>query len=229
MNAERLLLTILVVLVLCSPCFAAQSLFSSDETTPAYSVVLFDGKDLSEWVYSGSDKPADWKVQDGYMEIRGGDIKTKREFGDFQLHLEFWLPNMGEARGQARANSGVYLQNAYEIQILDSFGLVSKDGDCGGIYSIAAPMVNACRPPDRWQTYDIILRAPRFDAQGKRISNAVVTILQNGVLIHNCFEIPRATPGGVGEPKTGPIRLQDHGCPIRFRNIWIRPLDQPTQ
>ena len=226
MSVECMILVLIMTLILCSSCSPAPTLFSGDEKVPAYATVLFDGKNLSEWVCRGSDKPAGWRVQDGYMEVRGGDIQTKREFGDFQLHLELWLPLLAEAKGQARANSGIYLQGAYEIQVLDSYGLVSDAGDCGAIYSIAPPTVNACRPPETWQTFDVFFRAARFDAQGKKTSNAVVSVLQNGIWIHHCLEIPKPTPGGGdNDPKTGPILLQDHGCPIRFRNIWIRPLE----
>jgi hypothetical protein len=225
MSPQRSVLIIFLALITCAGCHSAQTLFSGDEQTPAYSTRLFDGKDLSEWVDSGSGKPAAWKVRDGYMEVGGGDIATRREFGDFQLHIEFWLPDMGEAKGQARANSGVYLHSAYEIQVLDSYGLESQMGDCGAVYSIAPSRINACRPPGHWQSFDVVFRAPRFDAQGKKTANAVVTVLQNGVCIHNCLELPSSTPGGGNEAKMGPIRLQDHGCPVRYRNIWIMPLD----
>ncbi len=227
MIAQRVLIVLVTVLFACSGCIAAQTLFSGDEKTPAYAVILFDGKDLSEWLHSGSDKPAGWKVQDGYMEVRGGDIYTKRQFKDFQIHLEFWLPDMGEAQGQARANSGIYLINAYEIQVLDSYGLVCGTGDCGAIYSYAPPSVNACRPAAHWQTFDVFFSAAKYGADGKKTSNAVVSVLHNGVWIHDCYSIPDSTPGGGSEPKMGPIRIQDHGCPIRYRNIWIRPLDPP--
>jgi hypothetical protein len=229
MSAKRAVLVVVIALAVCSSCYSAKTLFSGDEKVPAYSVVLFDGKNLSEWVSSGSGKPAAWKVRDDYMEVSGGDIQTIREFGDFQLHVEFWLPNTGEAKGQARANSGVYLQNAYEVQVLDSYGLESNYGDCGAVYSIAAPAINACRPPEHWQSFDMIFRAARFDAQGKKTGNAVVTVLQNGVCIHNCLEIPHSTPGGIDAPKIGPIRLQDHGCPVRYRNIWVMSLEPMKQ
>lgn len=225
MSAQRALLVILLALITCAGCYSAQTLFTGDEKTPAYATQLFTGKDLSEWLCSGSDKPAEWKVKDGYMEVGGGDIRSKREFGDFQLHIEFWLPDMGQARGQGRANSGVYLQSVYEIQVLDSYGLQSGGGDCGALYSIAPPRINACRPPGHWQSFDVIFRAPKFDAQGKKTGNAVVTVLQNGVCIHDCVELPNPTPGGAGETRMGPIRLQDHGCPVRYRNIWVMPLE----
>jgi hypothetical protein len=226
MRVVHLAVCWVLLIVLCAPAFGAQTLFSRDESAPAYTTTLFDGKDLSEWVYADG-KPAGWKIENGYMEVRGGSIMTKRKFGDCQLHLEFWIPDMGEATGQARGNSGVYLQGVYEIQVLDSFRLEPKKNDCGAIYSIAAPMVNACRPPGQWQSYDILYRAPRFDEKGNKISNARASVLQNGVWIHEGREIPYPTADATNPEPTapGPILLQDHGCPIRYRNIWIRPLD----
>lgn len=220
------IICVVVLLCVCCGAQAAQTLFNGDESIPAYAERLFDGKDLSEWVYSATGKPADWKLQDDYMQVRGGDIQTRRSFTDFQLHVEFWLPDTGEAKGQARANSGVYLQNAYEIQVLDSYGLVSQVGDCGAIYSFAAPMVNACRKPEHWQTFDVFFRAAKFDAQGAKVKNAVVSVQQNGIWIHHCFEVPGPTSGGGDkDPQAGPIRLQDHGNPVRYRNIWILPFE----
>ena len=132
---------------------------------------------------------------------------------------------MAGEQGQGRANSGVFLQDAYEVQILDSYGLRSNGGDCGAIYSISAPMVNACRPPEHWQSFDIFLRAARFDANGKKVASARMSVLHNGVWIQENVEVPRPTPGGGDGPKDpGSVQLQDHGCPIRFRNIWLRPL-----
>lgn len=204
----------------------AEPLFTGDESRPGDAAVLFDGKDLSEWVRVGSDEPAGWKVENGYMEVRGGNIRTKREFADFQFHVEFWLPLMADKKGQARANSGVYLQGRYEIQILDSYGLESQANDCGAIYGVAAPMVNACRPPEHWQSYDVVFHAPRFDDKGNQTSKARVTVFQNSILIHENVEIPGTTTASMaGEVKgSGPIMLQDHGNPVRYRNIWIRPL-----
>lgn len=205
-----------------------QPLFAGNESRPADAVVLFDGKNLSEWVHTGSGEPAKWKTEHEYMQVmpRTGNIRTKREFTDFQLHIEFWLPLMADAQGQARANSGVYLQSRYEIQVLDSYGLKSGGGDCGAIYGVAVPLVNACRPPEQWQTYDVIFHAPRFDNQGNLIGNARIAVFQNGVLIHDNVEIPSSTTGSMGsDAKTpGPLMLQDHGNLVRYRNIWIRPL-----
>jgi len=176
---------------------------------------------LAEWANNS------WEaLADGSMVKGGGDIRTKRSLGDMQLHLEFRCPYMASARGQGRGNSGVYLMDRYEVQILDSFGNPSKDDECGGIYKVATPKVNASFPPDVWQTYDIIFRAPRFDAQGKKVKNAAVTVVQNGLTIHENVEIPGPTGGAVGGPEVreAPLRLQDHGNPVRFRNIWALPL-----
>src|SRR5262249_53247014 len=131
---------------------------------PKYATVLFDGSGLANWVALQGGGPAKWTVKDGYLEVgpRSGDIHTKDVFTDFQLHVEFWLPLMETARGQARANSGVYLQGLYEIQVLDSYGVEPKHDDCGGIYQVAPPLRNACKKPERWQTFDIAFRAPRF-------------------------------------------------------------------
>ncbi|MGB9619087.1 MAG: 3-keto-disaccharide hydrolase, partial [Armatimonadota bacterium] len=177
-----------------TPALAAD-LFKGDECIPADAIVLFDGKDLSEWVSCGSDSPAPWKVENGYVQAGGGDICTKKLFKDCQLHVEFWLPLMADRPGQARANSGVFLQGwNYEVQILDSYGLKSGAGDCGAIYGITAPMTNACRPPEHWQTFDIFFHAPRFDENGTKIANARISVMQNGVWIHENVEVPHPTP-----------------------------------
>ncbi len=208
------------------PAFAAD-LFKGDESIPADAIVLFDGKDLSQWVRCGSDEPAAWKIENGYTQAGGGDICSKKLLKDCQLHVEFWLPLMADARGQGRANSGVFLQGwNYEVQILDSYGLKSGGGDCGAIYGIAAPTVNACRPPEQWQSFDIFFRAARFDETGKKTANARMSVMQNGVWIHDDVDLAHPTPSAsMADPQDpGPVRLQDHGCPVRFRNIWVRPL-----
>ncbi len=226
---SRVAFVILFFLLIGTSIVCAEVLFTGNETRPADAIVLFDGSNLSEWVKTGSGEPAKWKVEHGYMEVvpGTGNICTKKEFGDCQLHIEFWLPLMADAKGQARANSGVYLQGKFEIQILDSYGLKSQNNDCGAIYGVAAPLVNACRPPEQWQTYDIIFRAPKFDAEGKEVSKARLTVFQNNVLIHDNVEVPNATPAGIENEKgaIGPLMLQDHGNPVRFRNIWLRPLN----
>lgn len=207
-------------------------LFQDDEDMPQIrppkmAKVLFDGKDLSQWT-STKGGAAGWKVKDGYMEVAAGtgDVYTREVFADFQLHLEFWLPLMASSQGQARANSGVYLQGRYELQVLDSYGLQSLDNDCGGIYKIAAPLVNACKKPERWQSYDVAFRHVRFNTSGRLREKARVTIFHNGVMIHNNLELPGPTAGGLDADinKPGPVLLQDHGNPVRYRNIWIASL-----
>lgn len=203
-------------------------LFAGSEPLPADAIVLFDGKDLSAWHKRGSDEPAGWKVENGYMEVvpRTGDICTKQLFHDCQLHVEFWLPLMADASGQGRSNSGVYLQGRYEVQVLDSYTLDSKDDDCGGIYKLAAPMVNASRPPEQWQTYDIFFVAPRVNEHRVKTHNARISVLHNGVWIHHDLEVPQPTGGEIDNnyADPGPILLQDHGNYVRYRNIWIRDL-----
>jgi hypothetical protein len=190
---------------------------------PKGAVVLFDGKDTSAWTHEDG-RPCEWKIVDGAMEVHKGGIVSKEKFGDCTLHVEFWLPNNPpEVKGQARSNSGVYLQHRYEVQVLDSYGLEKlQTGDCGGIYGIKIPDVNACTPPETWQSYDITFRAARFGGDGKKTENARLTVVHNGVTIHDNVEVPKITGGGREETaEPGPIHLQDHGNPIRFRNIWV--------
>ena len=152
-----------------------------------------------------------------------GDIVTKRSLTNFQLHLEFRTPFMPEARGQARGNSGVYLQGRYEVQVLDSYGLKGEDNECGGIYKVAAPRVNMCAPPGQWQSYDITFRAPTFDGAGNKTKDAVVTVMHNGVAIHENLVVPIPTAGGMDNDVhlPGGILLQDHGNLVQYRNIWL--------
>jgi len=196
---------------------------------PRSAVVLCNGKNVREWEHTqnkaGVDK-VQWKrVKGGAMEVvKGtGSIVTKKKFTDFKLHLEFRTPCMPEARGQGRGNSGVYLQGRYEVQVLDSYGLEGKDNECGGIYKVGAPLVNMCAPPMQWQTYDMTFTAPRFDNAGAKLQNARITVVHNGVTIHDERVIPKPTGGAldnnVAEP--GGIYLQDHGNPVQFRNIWL--------
>jgi len=197
---------------------------------PSDATVLFDGKDLSQW-QSANGGPAKWEVKDGVITVtHTGDIATKQVFGDCQLHVEWATPAEVEGNGQERGNSGVYLQSRYEIQVLDSYDNPTYyHGQAGAVYKQYAPLVNACRKPGEWQTYDIIFHAPRFDADGKLLKPATVTVLQNGVLIQDHVEILGSTTH-VGHPKYNahslkqPLLLQDHGNPVRFRNIWIREL-----
>ncbi len=158
-------------------------------------------------------------LPDGSMQCTPGKgaNKSKREFGDIkQLHIEFWLPLEPDKRGQGRANSGVYVADAYEVQVLDSFGLVETSGDCGALYNLARPRVNASLPPETWQTYDITFRAARADASGKVTELPRITVIHNGVKIHDNLEIPTNRPRA-----KGPLQLQDHGHKIQFRNVWI--------
>ena len=192
---------------------------------PSDAVVLFDGKDLSQWVHPDG-SPASWLVSDGAMTVAKGGIKTKKEFGDIQLHLEFRMPAPAMGEGQDRGNSGVYLQGNYEVQVLDSYiNETYIDGMCGAIYKMYPPLVNASRPPGLWQCYDIIFRAPKFDSAGKLIKKATVTVLHNGVLIQDHVEMePTGSRIGTSEADRGPIFLQDHNHPVKYRNIWLREL-----
>jgi len=153
----------------------------------------------------------------------GVGCKSKDVFQDHRLHLEFRTPFQPSDSGQGRGNSGVYIQGRYELQVLDSFGLRGENNECGGIYQIASPKLNMCYPPLSWQTYDIDFKSAKYDADGKKTTNARVTIRHNGVVIHDDLEFPRGTPGGVGgeAPEGGPLYLQDHSNPVVFRNIWV--------
>lgn len=193
-------------------------------------IVLFDGKSLDHWVALDGKSPAPFQLAEGgamQVQPHGGGIKTRDAFdGHFLLHAEFRVPYMPEAKGQARGNSGIYLQGRYEVQVLDSYGLDSQDNDCGGIYEVAKPLVNACKAPTVWQSYDIEFWAPVFEG-GKKVKPAKITVKQNGQLIHKDVEIPldNTRAGLGGDPSTpGPIHLQDHGNPVQFRNIWLLPL-----
>ena len=195
---------------------------------PAGAIVLFNGKNFNEWKHTGKKPGADsvqWKPTGGAMEVKrgSGSIITRKEFADVKLHLEFRTPFMPDARGQGRGNSGVYLQGRYEVQVLDSYGLEGRDNECGGIYSVAPPLVNMCAPPTQWQTYDITFRAPRFDSTGKKKQDAYMTVIHNGVKIHNNVKVSKATtaaPGGEAGQRGG-IYLQDHGNRVQYRNIWL--------
>lgn len=174
--------------------------------------ILFDGTDARHF--------KDGRMTyDGLLKV---GTQLKYTYEDYTMHIEFQLPYMPYARGQGRGNSGVYLQSRYEVQILDSFGLDGLDNECGGLYKFKAPDLNMCLPPLAWQTYDIDFRSPRFDEQGNKLNSATITVRHNGVIIHNNVEIDGKTGGGADEtPELLPIKLQDHGNPVRFRNIWI--------
>ena len=195
------------------------------QTPPEAAVILFDGTDLSNWTTLDGGSPA-WKVADGAMTVTAGegDIVSREKFTDFLLHLEFMTPDMPDATGQAKGNSGVFLQGRYEIQVLDSYGIdVPGMGDCGAIYNQFASLVNACKPPLEWQTYDAIFRAARVSESGEIEENARVTVLQNGIVIQNNVQIEGATGGATDDEAAapGPLRLQDHGNPVKYRNIWV--------
>jgi hypothetical protein len=219
---------------------------ADDKTTegakpPKGAIVLFDGKDLSGWT-TRDGKPALWKVEEGFVEIVSGkgDIMTKEKFGpDFKLHVEFWLPKMPpDVKGQARANSGVYLQGRYEIQVLDSYmNDTYANGSVGALYGIIAPdkaaQEKAIKPPEQWNTYDITFHAPRVDEVGKVTEKGRVTVVLNGVTIIDNGAFDKNTGGELdkklGTP--GPVLLQDHhnkggGPNVRYRNIWIQPLSK---
>ena len=196
---------------------------------PQGSLLLFDGTSLGEWERRDVKQrgaPVGWKIlEGGVTEVApgSGDIITKQKFTDFRLHVEFRLPFMPDAREQARANSGVYLHGRYEIQVLDSYGLKGEDNECGGFYKVAAPLVNMCAPPGQWQTNDVPFHAPRFDGEGKKLNDAVATVVHNGVVIHQDLAIPGPTGGAIDEDEKTPggIMLQDHGNLVQYRNIWI--------
>ena len=199
---------------------------------PADAIVLFDGSSLDAWQHAyDKDTPAGWTIEGDHMTVKPGtgDIKTKEKFGDVQLHLEFRTPKKAESEGQGRGNSGVFLQNRYEIQILDSYeNRTYSNGQAGALYKQAMPLVNASRPPGTWQTYDIIFTAPRFNADGMRVAPGYVTVLHNGVVIQNHTQI-HGTTEYIGMPKNAAhgddvIKLQDHGNTTSFRNIWVRRL-----
>ncbi len=204
---------------------------------PSDALVLFGGKDLTEWVSSGAlDKAAPWTVADGAFTVRGGsgDIQTRRSFTDYQLHIEWRVPAKLTGSGQARGNSGVFLASTgigtgYEIQILDcNDNKTYVNGQAASIYKQHIPLVNACAAPGEWQRYDIVWTAPRFAADGALVSPAYVTALHNGVLVQNHVAL-QGESVHVGTPayrKHGalPIRLQDHGDAVSFRNVWVRPL-----
>ncbi|HMD44223.1 MAG TPA: DUF1080 domain-containing protein [Candidatus Acidoferrum sp.] len=203
---------------------------------PSDAVVLFDGKDLSDW-QNGDKSPAKWKVENGYMEVvaKTGSIQTKKAFGDCQLHVEFMEPLPAVGESQERGNSGVFLMNQYEIQVLDSYeNKTYADGQAAAVYGQYPPLVNASRPPGIWQVYTIVFHGPRFDSAGKLLKPARVTVFHNGVLVQDNVELTGPTAHGSrppykAGPDKGPVGLQDHGRPVRFRNIWIRELAEDSR
>lgn len=213
--------------------------FSTEEhpgRPPSDAVILFNGKDLSNWETTKGE-PAGWKVENGYMEVvpDTGSIRTKEQFGDCQLHIEWAAPAVVKGNGQGRGNSGVFLMGRLEIQVLDSYeNHTYADGHAGAYYGINPPMVLPLRPPGHWQVYDIVFRRPVY-RDGRPVDPGYVTVFFNGVLVQD--HVPLEGPGGHRTrtkpgpfPEKGPLMLQDHGNPVRFRNIWYRPLPpRPSQ
>jgi hypothetical protein len=202
----------------------------TNNSAPSDAIVLFDGKDLNEWV-NQKGNAAEWTVADGAMTVKAGAgvIKTKQAFGDIQLHIEWRAPSEIKGEGQGRGNSGIFFQEKYELQVLDSYESVTySNGQAGSMYKQGIPLVNACKAPGEWQTYDVIWMAPVFTEKGTLKSPAKITVFHNGVLVQNGFElrgpteynrIPLYEPHGKGS-----IVLQDHGNPVSYRNIWVREL-----
>ena len=198
---------------------------------PENAVVLFDGTGLDQWTGRRGGAPT-WRLENGTMITAGedpvtDDIVSKQKFTDSFVHLEFMIPDMPDATGQAKGNSGVFMQGRYEIQILDSYGIeVPGTGDCAGVWAQFAPIVNACRPPLEWQTYDIVFRAPRFDDSGEMLSNARISLVHNGQVALNNVEVTGVAPAGLDEnvAEPGPLVLQYHGDAVSFRNVWAVPL-----
>lgn len=212
---------------------------------PEGAIVLFDGTDFRHWEMLGRGATAGkvtWTIAGGVIRVVpalvghkiGPSLATKRAFTDFRLHLEFRLPLMPEATGQMRANSGVIIEDYqfHEVQVLDTYGLPGYFNECGGIYRVAPPKVNMCAPPRQWQSYDITFHAARFDKDGNRTAPARITVSHNGTLIHNGHELPegqnaaRARRERPESRKVGRIKLQDHGYPVEYRNIWLVDLSQ---
>jgi hypothetical protein len=198
---------------------------------PSDAIILFDSKNLDQWESASDGSPARWTVADGVLTVRAGtgNIRTRRSFGDCQLHIEWRTPSPASGEGQERGNSGIFLQSQYELQVLDSYhNKTYVNGQAGSIYKDTPPLVNASLPPGHWQSFDVFYTAPVFNADGSVKSPAYETVLQNGVLIQNHVALKGKTlnVGVHYYQKHGPmpLMLQDHGFPVSFRNIWIRPL-----
>lgn len=197
---------------------------------PSDAIILFDGTNLDNWE-STKGGEAKWEVSNEAMTmVKGaGGIRSKVVYGDCQLHIEWRTPAEVKGKGQGRGNSGVFLQGIYEVQVLDSYeNRTYSNGQAASIYKQSVPLVNACKPPGEWQTYDIIFKAPIFDEDDKLATPAYITVIHNGILVQNHYQIKGDTPN-IGLPKyeahgEGPLMLQDHGNPVSFRNIWLRKL-----
>ncbi len=215
--------------------------FSQSAPPPSDAELLFNGTDLSKWQNShGGD--ATWKVLDGYMEVTpGGGIRTRGKWADFQLHVEWASPSPATGTSQGRGNSGILINGLYEVQVLDSYeARTYPDGQAAAIYGQSPPLVNACKPPGEWQTYDIIFESPRWDNKGELVKKACATVLHNGVVVQNHYQFIGCTDGissvvpwqslskySAPHPPEVFIELQEHGAnPVRYRNIWIRRLGQ---
>jgi hypothetical protein len=200
---------------------------------PSDAIVLFDGSSLSEW-RTADTQPAHWLVRDGYMEVVAGTgtLKTARAFGSAQLHIEWRAPPPPKGEGQDRSNSGVFLMGFYEVQVLDSYQSDTyADGQAAAIYGQFPPLVNACRPPGQWQTYDIVFHRPKFAADGSVLEPARMTVFHNGVLVHDNDVLKGRTAHARAAEYSPhadklPLALQDHGHPVRYRNIWVRELPE---
>ena len=199
---------------------------------PSDAIVLFDGRDLSQWSKADG-SPAGWTVRNGYVEIApgSGDIRTRQAFGDVQLHIEWAAPTPASGESQGRGNSGVFLMDNYEVQVLDSYqNETYADGQAGSLYGQTPPLANAMRPPGHWNTYDIIFHRPRFNADGSVAQKGRATVFHNGVLIQDNTELWGSTVHlAIAQYHTHadrlPLKLQDHGNRVRYRNIWVRPLE----
>ena len=216
--------------------------FSQGAPAPSDAEVLFDGTNLLKW-QKANGQDANWPVRDGSMETqRGGGIRTRGKWADIQFHLEWAAPAPPHGTGQSRGNSGILINGMYEVQVLDSYGSKTyPDGQAGAIYGQSPPLVNPSKPPGEWQTYDIIFESPRWNDKGELVKKACITVLYNGVVVQNHYELIGMTDGIGREvpwralskypPAHSPevfIELQDHNNPVRFRNIWVRPLAPKT-
>ncbi len=212
--------------------------FSQVAPAPSDAEVLFDGTDLTKWQMADGGAPR-WPMRDGFVETQpGGGMRTLGRWADFQLHVEFAEPNPPRGTGQGRGNSGILINDMYEVQVLDSYQAKTyPDGQCAAIYGQQPPLVNACKPPGEWQTYDIVFESPRWNEKGELVKKAVVTVLQNGVLVQNHYELAGMTDGinraepwktlahyPAPHPPEVFIELQDHNNPVRYRNIWVRKI-----
>jgi hypothetical protein len=199
---------------------------------PSDAIILFEGKDFSQWEGSPGKKEVKWKLDDNAMTVvkNGGGIQTKQSFGDCQLHIEWRTPSEVKGEGQGRGNSGIFFMGKYELQVLDSYNnRTYSNGQAGSIYKQQIPLVNACRPPGEWQSYDVIFTAPRFNADSSLKSPAHITVLQNGILIQNDVHILGGTeyigiPSYTKHADKLPLMLQDHGDAVSYRNIWVREI-----